>query len=198
MKERFEIVTVNYRPELARQVVAEVLRFSHLSALTTSEWEAVEGGRFFEVSKGLTSRIRHGDNRASIPLSMDSAGWVLARDVLREMQGSRNHYRKHASILDLLVVATTGPKSRLQVGAWSPDGTLNGSSELFVRANQGHSLGSSGKNGSPKTARTSTCSETASRTCGMSQRKAMWTGSCEADSCPEARGPTETQSTCLR
>ena len=138
--EKFVIFTVNHMPELAWQAVPEVFEFEHLSTVTSKEWERFDRGRFFDVSKGVTKRIRHGDHRASIPMLMDSAGWVLARDALCDLRKQRSGHCQNASLLDLLVVTITGPKSRLQMGAWSVNGRLDGSSELFIRANQGHDL----------------------------------------------------------
>ena len=54
--------------------------------------------------------------------------------------GCRTRTARTATLLDLLTIAVTGPKARLQMGVWmSSDGSVD-SVNTFVRANQGHGL----------------------------------------------------------
>ena len=72
---------------------------------------------------------------------MDSAGWMRADDLLMELNSVTYPPFNKASILHLAVVAATGPKGRIQLGAWmAKDGTIDVES-VFIRANQGHSIG---------------------------------------------------------
>ena len=45
-----------------------------------------------------------------------------------------------ASLLDSLIISVTGPKGRLQMGAWTAGGDLK-TNNLYIRANQGQSIG---------------------------------------------------------
>ena len=134
------IFTVNHRPEIAYQVDVNVSQYMEMAKMSVQEWEAHEGRRFFSISKGVSARLRHGAVRASGYLRMDSVGWALVSDVLKDLHTHRCHHRQSARVVDILVVAITGPKGRLQIGAWSPNGKLDRKSVLFIRANQGHDI----------------------------------------------------------
>ena len=113
---------------------------NNMVMMSTGEWERYQRRRYFNISKAVANRLRHGDQRRQAwVLKMDSAGWVETDTLLTVIRQDSRCY--DAEFEDLCILATTGPKGRIQLGLFvggePGDQTINSS---FIRFSQGSSI----------------------------------------------------------
>jgi len=129
----------NDEKEVAALSVKALAEYHYMEALSTWEWEKYKGRRYFKISKAITNRLRHGERKHnSYVLDMDSAGWADAEVTIANV----NHENGlDATFDDLVLLAVTGPKGRLQLGI-VVDGLAENERVIasFVRVNQGSSI----------------------------------------------------------
>ena len=87
---QFMIVTVYHGAEMADKICANIKDNFYLAGLKTREWENAFNRKFFDISKAVTARLRHGYERARVDSKMDSAGWVTTSDALSELRRMSN------------------------------------------------------------------------------------------------------------
>ena len=100
-------------------VIGKVHSLQHqMEAFSTREWERFQGGRYFWMSKAVVNRLRHGNRKRGAHIwiiNMDSVGWVDAEILISTINAAENH-DMNMDWDDLVLLATTGPKARIQLG----------------------------------------------------------------------------------